>query len=82
MKIGKISGTDYRFLGVSKKNPSNKKNASPLFVLKMDDATDELYFERKKMPSLRENLPEAGIILSSIFVGSVILYGLLGGKKI
>ena len=83
MKIGKISGTDYRSLGVSEKIPFEKKSTVPIFVLK-DDGKDEILFnpKRKTETKVKENLPEAGVLLTSILVGGIILYGLFGGKHI
>ncbi len=82
MKIGKISGSDYRSLGVSETTPFKKKNAVPLFVYANEDRKDEIQFNQKRKAQIKENLPEAGVLLTSILVGGIILYGLFGGKRL
>ena len=80
MKIGKIIGSDCRFLGICEKQ--SFKNASNSVMPKNDNARDEVSFEKKGKSGRKDVMPEIGIVLSSIITGGIILYGLFGGKKI
>ena len=81
MKIGKIGDVNYRSLGVSEKIPFGK-NTTPVFVIKDSDKGDEILFSQNKKAKAKENLPEFGVLLTSIMVGGIILYGLFGGKQL
>lgn len=85
MKISKINGIqNTAFLGQkSQKDASFKvlplidKGSGLVGVVELDKYLDK----QQKKSKFRENLPEMGVVATSIAVGAVVLYKLLLGKK-
>lgn len=79
MNIGKISGINYRSLGVS--NKISFKNATPQYVPKEEDNAELLSFMKAKKKEMKDNAPEFGVVLTSAVMGGIILCKLFLGKK-